>query len=242
MCVMLCAGMHDLRCVDAAGELAALVKVHVLAGLAVSCQLVPGTALVGTPLLAAQWIVFELEACDRLGNGLASPAATQRDAPLPTVTSSACVPSHPPTVTPIRGRVDAEGRPAVAWEVQMMPAVAGSHPLHVSVGRTPAVGSPYTIDVRPGVVHAGRCTASGDGAHTTLPFRPTSFSLEARDAFGNVCSRGGHSFSVSIAPRAHGHYGAVSDTIPHVPKSPLNGTEVTCTQRRRSSPRPHNPV
>ena len=42
-----------------------------------------------------------------------------------------------------------------------------------------------------------------------VPFRRTSFIIEARDAFGNACRRGGHAFSVTIAPKGHGHYGSV---------------------------------
>jgi hypothetical protein len=41
----------------------------------VSCRLVAGTVLSTTPLVAGQWISFELEASDGLGNQLAANAA-----------------------------------------------------------------------------------------------------------------------------------------------------------------------
>ncbi len=40
-----------------------------------SCRLVAGTVLSTTPLVAGQWISFELEASDGLGNQLAANAA-----------------------------------------------------------------------------------------------------------------------------------------------------------------------
>ena len=48
---------------------------QVRAGEAVSCRLVAGTVLSTTPLVAGQWISFELEASDGLGNQLAANAA-----------------------------------------------------------------------------------------------------------------------------------------------------------------------
>ena len=51
--------------------------------------------------------------------------------------------SHPPRVVP---------RAAGYWEVQLLPAVAGEHTVHVRLGSSAAVGSPYPIEVRPGLV------------------------------------------------------------------------------------------
>ena len=56
-------------------------------------------------------------------------------------------------------------------------------------------------------VQAARCTARG--LYGAIPFRKASFVIEARDAFGNACRRGGQAFTVTIAPKGHGHYGAV---------------------------------
>ena len=90
-----------------------------------------------------------------------------------------------------------------------MPAISGRQSVHVSVGDTPAYGSPFMVEVRAGVVHAPCCTASGIGVEVTSPFMESVFTIEARDSFGNQCGHGGHNFSVSLAPRGHGHYGTV---------------------------------
>ena len=198
----LTAGWHELRCSDTTGAAAAVVRVHVRAGTSPSCTLVPGTALVGTPLLSAQWISFDLEPSDALGNPLEHPKSV-RDTPLPHIHSSTCAPTHPPRIV----RHDAP--PNGGWSVQLMPAFAGAHDLNIAIGNTPAFGSPFVLDVRPGVVHAKRCTASGDGLMQTLPQQLATFTIEARDIFGNRCRFGGQAFSVTIAPRAHGHYGTV---------------------------------
>ena len=200
------AGWHDLRCSDTTGAAAAVVRVHVRASSAVSCALVPGTALVGTPLLSAQWISFDLTPSDALGNPLEN-FIHVRDAPLPVVTSATIADSHPAQVM----RHD-DGKFG-GWTVQLMPAYAGSHDLHISIANVPAAGSPFVLDVRPGLVHAKRCTASGEGLRDTMPLRPSVLTIEARDIFGNQCFHGGQTFNVAIAPRAHGHYGTIDRVV-----------------------------
>ena len=68
---------------------------------------------------------------------------TDEGHPFPQVLCSSCVASHPPRVVP---------RAAGYWEVQLLPAVAGEHTVHVRLGSSAAVGSPYPIEVRPGLV------------------------------------------------------------------------------------------
>ena len=202
----LLAGWHELLCHDSTGSVAARARVHVRPGRAVSCQLVAGTNLTGSALVAGQWVAFDMEASDACGNGLSEPVdlSTTGAHQVPTVVCSSCVPSHPPRVVQTSSG---------SWEVQLMPAISGSHELHISIGPTAAVGSPFTVDVRPGLVQGRRCTVVGlDG---TAPFLPSNFTIEARDAFGNRCLRGGHHFSISIAPKGHGHYGKVEEIIDH---------------------------
>ena len=181
----------QVLCYDANGALSAHLRVNVIAGSAVSCMLSRDNTLVNTPLLAAQWISFDLEACDAHGNALVGPGAARllKEAPLPTIKCGACVPSHAPKITR-RLPSEAGGGGIGGWEVHLMPAVSGSHPLHISIGSVKAAGSPYTLDVRPGVVHAKRCTAEGEGLSLALPLVASCFTVEARDVFGNRLTRG----------------------------------------------------
>ncbi len=59
-------------------------------------------------------------------------------------------------------------------------------------------GSPYDIEILPSKTVAAMCTVTGEALAALVPGVHSQFIIEARDSFGNLKTRGGDQFEVSV--------------------------------------------
>ncbi len=59
-------------------------------------------------------------------------------------------------------------------------------------------GSPYDIEILPSKTTAAMCTVKGEALTAMVPGVHSQFVIEARDSFGNLKTRGGDQFEVSV--------------------------------------------
>jgi len=103
-----------------------------------------------------------------------------------------------------------DGTYTVSYEL----AAAGQYLMHIKLGDTEIASSPFTIIAQAGKTtsyflsltlgepNAKRCTKSFDGVLTAVAGETTTFTVQARDQFGNVCAWGGHPFTITASAGA----------------------------------------
>lgn len=79
---------------------------------------------------------------------------------------------------------------------------AGCHSISVTIDGQHVSGSPVSLKVVPAQVSPAHCTAVGGGLHACVVNRVTTFSIEPRDAFGNLVPRSGLAFDVKVSVAA----------------------------------------
>ena len=171
------------------------LRVHAAAVSPSHSGVFPGTRVDGAVLSANEPATFGVVARDCYGNVCAA---------------------EPPPVT---CRVLPEGVARVGIEthddgcamVSLLPSVAGDATVHVDMGGTPLLGSPFQIHVLSGAAHGPSSFARGDGLVRARQREHATFEVVLRDAAGNGCTRGGEPLRVTISPRAahNGDYGEV---------------------------------
>ena len=76
---------------------------------------------------------------------------------------------------------------------------SGVYLVQVQLGGVHVMGSPFQVSVLAGATNARASVASGPGLHTCVAGTPASFSIVARDEFGNQRSVCGDDFQVTLA-------------------------------------------
>ena len=104
-----------------------------------------------------------------------------------------------PTPPLVEGSVRAEASGGISAAV--VPAAAGEYEGRVFVRGVPS-GRPSRLAVAPAAFSLEHSGATGDGLRTARAGVPTSFVIEARDRFGNLCGVGGERWLVRLVPEA----------------------------------------
>eukprot|EP00698_Gefionella_okellyi_P019273 TRINITY_DN5888_c0_g1_i1.p1 TRINITY_DN5888_c0_g1~~TRINITY_DN5888_c0_g1_i1.p1 ORF type:complete len:5059 (-),score=1335.09 TRINITY_DN5888_c0_g1_i1:98-15274(-) len=78
-------------------------------------------------------------------------------------------------------------------------ACAGQYALSVALDGVPISGSPFTVFAQAGNPNAKKCTKSFDGVLHAVAGETTTFTVQARDQFGNICGWGGHPFEITAS-------------------------------------------
>ena len=91
---------------------------------------------------------------------------------------------------------------AGAYGVSYCGKVAGEIRISVTVRDEHIPGSPFLAQVMAGTIDGGACRAYGPGLQSAVLAQPASFTVEVRDANGNLRTAGGDAVEVSVkAPR-----------------------------------------
>jgi hypothetical protein len=62
---------------------------------------------------------------------------------------------------------------------------AGKYRMNVTVNGDPIRGAPFDLEVSPGQIDPGMCTASGDGVRDAIAGQVCRFTIQSRDQYGN---------------------------------------------------------
>lgn len=169
-------------------------------------ELMPGTGrkFVGTLTLAAAASVRATPA--ERGDGGESKAGASSDG------------ASSPTAAVVTARAQEVGDGSV-W-LEFLPTFTGLCALDIGLSAGPAVhpvkASPWQVRVSPGPTHAPSCTAVGAGVQpSVLSLVRQSFTLTARDEFGNARGKGGDKFLVqlTLAPAQPAPNAAVASVV-----------------------------
>jgi hypothetical protein len=84
------------------------------------------------------------------------------------------------------------------YKFDFTPTISGHYQVSVQLGGRDIPGSPFPCFVEEGMTDVDKVAASGMGLLCTEAGIPASFTLYARDTFGNVRSTGGDAFMVTV--------------------------------------------
>ena len=85
------------------------------------------------------------------------------------------------------------------YEGYYQATIAGKYDLEVIVHGFQIRGSPFTLEIKPGDTHWSQCKASGPGTKTAVAGVPATFTIKARDKYGNDRTVGGDDFRTNLA-------------------------------------------
>ena len=110
------------------------------------------------------------------------------------------------------------------YEVIFKVTAAGSYKLEVQVAGSRILNSPIPMDIMPAMINYGECTIDGNGVIGGLTGYEASFTIYARDSFGNQLSVGGANFLARIQTPSDQARGDGSASINPVPVDNGDGT------------------
>jgi len=79
--------------------------------------------------------------------------------------------------------------------------VAGTYSLRVKCEGQHIKNSPFTVNIVPGPISAGKVVATGDGLSKAVAGEPANFTVHAKDSFGNSIKTGGAKFDAVLEGR-----------------------------------------